>query len=115
MGTYIDFSSNSIMEKLNNLTDLNTYWDDVRELCNPYPDDHTLKKWERLSEHRYQELLKENYDTLTDAQRKSCDSTQLLNMSVQGIGDFEFFDMVYNEELKKWTYNGKIIEIDWEV
>lgn len=44
------------IDKLNNLTNKATFWDDVRCLCNKTMSDHALHCWQRLAELRYNEL-----------------------------------------------------------
>lgn len=42
--------------KLNTLTDLETFWQDVRKLCKNCTSDHAIRAWQRLAEQRYTQL-----------------------------------------------------------
>ena len=46
------------IDKLNKLTDINTFWDDVRKLTKNISSDHTIRLWQGLAEIRYEELKK---------------------------------------------------------
>lgn len=47
----------SRIDKLNKLTDTNTFWDDVRKLCRGVNQgDHAIGIWQYLAENRYKEL-----------------------------------------------------------
>ena len=46
----------SKIDKLNNLTDKRTFWDDVRKLTKHVYSDHALGRWLCLAEQRYKEL-----------------------------------------------------------
>ena len=46
----------SRIEKLNKLNNLDTFWDDVRKLTRNITSDHSIKRWQILSEIRYREL-----------------------------------------------------------
>ena len=48
------------IDKLNKLTDINTFWDDVRKLTKNISSDHTIRLWQGLAEIRYEELEKES-------------------------------------------------------
>lgn len=45
------------IDKLNKLTNINTFWDDVRKLTKNVTSDHSIGRWQCLSEIRYNELL----------------------------------------------------------
>ena len=47
------------IDKLNNLTDINTYWEDVCKLTKQVKSDHSLGRWQALAEIRYSELARE--------------------------------------------------------
>ena len=44
------------IDKLNALTNKETFWDDVRKLTKNVHSDHVIHSWEFLSEKRYNEL-----------------------------------------------------------
>ena len=44
------------IDKLNNLTDKRTFWDDVRKLTKAVTSDHAIGRWQCLAEQRYKEL-----------------------------------------------------------
>ena len=44
------------IEKLNALTNKETFWNDVRKLCSRVTSDHSIHRWQCLSEIRYGEL-----------------------------------------------------------
>jgi hypothetical protein len=44
------------IEKLQKLTDIKTFWDDVRKLTKHVTSDHALNQWQILAELRYEEL-----------------------------------------------------------
>jgi hypothetical protein len=44
------------IEKLNALANKETFWDDVRKLCRRVTSDHSIRRWQCLSEIRYREL-----------------------------------------------------------
>lgn len=46
------------IDKLNQLTNINTFWDDVRRLTKNVNSDHTIKSWQCLAEVRFEELIK---------------------------------------------------------
>ena len=46
----------SRIDKLNKLTNPNTFWDDVRKLCRGVTSDHAIGRWQFLAENRYKEL-----------------------------------------------------------
>ena len=63
----IDFYSKAIelsdykkIDKLLKLNNINTYWDDVRKLTKNVYSDHSINRWEALSDFRYSQLLKMN-------------------------------------------------------
>jgi hypothetical protein len=49
-------SEEKIISKLNNLTNVDTFWDDVRKLTKNVHSDRVLHSWEIFSEKRYNEL-----------------------------------------------------------
>lgn len=44
------------IEKLNELTNAETFWDDVRRLTRRVKGCHAIRRWEILAERRYAEL-----------------------------------------------------------
>lgn len=44
------------IDKLNKLTNPNTFWDDIRKLTRNVTSDHSIKRWQILAEARYREL-----------------------------------------------------------
>jgi hypothetical protein len=46
----------SRIDKLNKLTNANTFWEDVRKLCRGVASDHAIGRWQCLAENRYKEL-----------------------------------------------------------
>lgn len=44
------------IDKLNALTNIQTYWDDVRKLTRNVTSDHSIKRWKCLADARYTEL-----------------------------------------------------------
>ena len=44
--------------KLATLKNIETFWDDVRELIKNITSDHAIKRWQVLAEARYEELKK---------------------------------------------------------
>lgn len=44
--------------KLATLKNIETFWDDVRELVKNINSDHAIKRWQVLAEVRYEELKK---------------------------------------------------------
>lgn len=49
----------SRIEKLNRLTNTETFWDDVRKMTKNVKSDHTIHRWEILANARYRMLTKE--------------------------------------------------------
>lgn len=47
------------IEKLNKLTNLETFWGDVRKLTHNTFSDHGISRWQVLAEIRYKELENE--------------------------------------------------------
>lgn len=45
------------IDKLNNLCNVSTFWDDVRKLTRNVKSDHSIKRWQILAEARYRELV----------------------------------------------------------
>ena len=46
----------SRIDKLNKLTNKETFWDDVRRLTRYITSDHAIGRWQCLAENRYKEL-----------------------------------------------------------
>lgn len=46
------------IDKLNQLTNIDTFWNDVRKLTKNVNSDHTIKSWQCLAEVRFEELTK---------------------------------------------------------
>ena len=44
------------IDKLNKLTNKDTFYDDVRKLVKNVASDHTIKRWQCLADNRYREL-----------------------------------------------------------
>jgi len=44
------------IDKLNTLTNVDTFYDDVRKLVKNVHSDHTIKRWQCLADARYDEL-----------------------------------------------------------
>lgn len=49
----------SKIEKLIKLNDVNTFWDDVRKLTKRVTNDRSIRRWQILSEIRYEQLQEE--------------------------------------------------------
>lgn len=49
----------SKIEKLNKLTDPETFWDDVRRMTKNVKSDHAIHRWEVLANAKYRILVKE--------------------------------------------------------
>jgi hypothetical protein len=47
----------SKIDKLNALTNKDTFWDDVRKLTKNVTSDHSIKRWQCLADQRWQELV----------------------------------------------------------
>ena len=47
------------IDKLNGLTNIETFWDDVRRYTRYIKSDHSIKRWQCLAEIRYKELKEE--------------------------------------------------------
>ena len=45
------------IDKLNTLTNPDTFWDDVRKFTKNVTSDHSLGRWQCLAEMRYNELM----------------------------------------------------------
>lgn len=45
------------IDKLNTLTNIKTFWDDVRKFTKNISSDHSIHHWQSLAECRYNELL----------------------------------------------------------
>ena len=48
------------IDKLNALTDINTYWGDVKEITKGVRGDHSLERWGILTGIRYNELVRQS-------------------------------------------------------
>lgn len=46
-----------IIDRINVLTNAETFWDDVRKLSKNVYSDKSIRRWECLSEMRYKELV----------------------------------------------------------
>lgn len=44
------------IDKLNKLTNINTFWNDVRKLTRNVNSDHGISRWQCLADVRYNEL-----------------------------------------------------------
>ena len=44
------------IDKLNTLTNKTTFWDDVRKFTKNVASDHSIHRWQCLSEYRWNEL-----------------------------------------------------------
>lgn len=49
----------SKIKKLEKLTDVETFWDDVRRLTKNVKSEHAIRRWEILANARYRMLAKE--------------------------------------------------------
>ena len=49
----------SRIDKLNKLTDTNTFWEDVRKLCRGVASDHAIGRWQCLAENRLKEIVED--------------------------------------------------------
>ena len=58
------------IDKLNKLTNIDTFWDDVRKLTKNISSDHTIRLWQGLAEIRYEELEKESKRPKTRFQKE---------------------------------------------
>ncbi len=56
----------SRIDKLNKLTNLETFWDDVRKLTKNITSDHSIKRYQILAENRYRELREQNGQVVFD-------------------------------------------------
>lgn len=45
------------IDKLNTLTDVNTFWEDVRKFTRNVTSDHSIGRWQCLAQVRYRELV----------------------------------------------------------
>ena len=59
MLTPIEYNDISRIKKLNALNNINTFWNDVRKFTRYITSDHSIRRWEILSEIRYAELEEE--------------------------------------------------------
>lgn len=48
------------IDKLNKLTNPDTFYDDVRKLCKNVKSDHAINRWEALADARFSELTGNN-------------------------------------------------------
>jgi hypothetical protein len=48
-----EYNDISKIEKLNKLTDINTFWQEVRKLTRNVKSDHSINRWEFLAEKRF--------------------------------------------------------------
>jgi len=48
------------IDKLNKLTNISTFWHDVRKLVGGTASDHSISRWQCLAEYRENELLNIN-------------------------------------------------------
>lgn len=48
-----------IMQRLNTLTNISTFWDDVRKMTKNVHSDRNISRWQYLSEKRFEELEEE--------------------------------------------------------
>lgn len=46
----------SKIDKLNTLTNRETFWDDVRKFTSGVRSDHAIRRWQCLAEYRFSEL-----------------------------------------------------------
>lgn len=84
------------IEKLNNLTDPKTFWNDVRKLTKSVYSDASIKRWQRLAEVRYEEI-KDGVKITTNSETKF------------NVGDTMYY--VYKEFDGKGKIKGTITEI----
>lgn len=53
----MEYNDIARIDKLCNLKDSSTFWDDVRKLTRRITSDHAIKHWQAFAEMRYNELL----------------------------------------------------------
>lgn len=56
-GKAIEARDYAKIDKLNKLTNKETFWNDVRKLTKNVTSDHAIGRWQCLAEHRYNELI----------------------------------------------------------
>lgn len=56
----------SKIDKLNKLTNKETFWDDVRKLTRSVTSDHSIHRWQCLAEKRFDELITGCEDVRTE-------------------------------------------------
>lgn len=55
----LEYNDISKVRRLNELKNPITFWDDVRKMTKNTKSDHGIKRWQILSEIRYEEILKD--------------------------------------------------------
>lgn len=55
----IEYHDINRIKKLNTLNNINTFWNDVRKFTRHITSDHSIRRWEILSQLRYMELDEE--------------------------------------------------------
>lgn len=93
-------SEKSKAEKLNALTNIDTFWDDVRELTVRVTSDRIIHEWQYLAERRYDELT-----TGVEYVRKE------IEMDEHGKFSFHYYDTNWNEVYPIVTAHGKKREV----
>lgn len=91
----------SKIEKLNNITELRTYWESVRKLTRTAKSEHTLSRWQCLAEIRYEELKVEymnRYASLYNYLQSEIGSStmELVDEWIVGCGALPTYDMSSN-------------------
>lgn len=56
----------SKIDKLNKLTNKETFWDDVRKLTRNVTSDHSIHRWQCLAEKRFNEIITGREDVRTE-------------------------------------------------
>lgn len=82
------------IDKLNALTNKETFWDDVRKLTKNVHSDHVIHSWECLSDQRYNELL-----TGVENVRVDYDAEKMKNGKIKFIK--HYYDDAWNEVFEK--------------
>jgi len=107
-----DFSK---IDKLNNLNNLSTFWDDVRKLTKNVSSDHSIKRWKCLADGRFNEL---KHLTLLEFNKsrelfKSTIGNETYNIVEQWIlGKTELPDNLRNTDIMCCNYLKKMY---WEL
>lgn len=63
---YMNAAERKIADKLNTLTNINTFWDDVRKFTKNVHSDRSISLWQSWSEIRFDELRTDCEDVRTE-------------------------------------------------